>query len=328
MLETYLKWPDQVSAALEEWGRVSVGGVFENIVIAGMGGSGIVGDIVKMLALEKSSIPVEVVKSHIIPGYISPRTLFISVSYSGNTHETLEATLKALRKGARIVAVTSGGRLAELAREKGIPLVGVPKGLLPRASLPSMLVGVLGVLDSSGVPVASRAEVEETASSLRSRIGDLDKAAESLAGFLLGGDLIIVATHTPFEALAHRAKSEFNENAKVIVKTDVAPEWMHNDIVGYEKPQFHGYKVVAFYDVDNPVGRELVEFMVGEYERGGRPVRILEVRGVNALDKVLSTSLLFGLASVRLAYARGLDPSATESIARYKSVAGRIFETA
>ena len=323
----YLNWPRLVEDALSKWGSVSVEGPFENIVVSGMGGSGIVGDVVKLLALERLSVPVEVVKSHIVPSYVSTRTLFVSVSYSGNTHETLLATARALEKGARVVAVTSGGLLERLAVERGLPVFKTPVGLLPRVSFPHMLTGVLGVLDSSGLTVASRAEVEEAKRQLEREAGEIAGEASSLAEFAYSRELLVVATHSPLEPLAVRAKSEFNENSKIVVKVDVAPEWMHNDIVGYEKPLFDVYRVVAFYDPDDQAGRGLVEFMVGEHERRGRRVRVLALRGVNKVGKVLYAAMLFGLASVELALKRGLDPAATESIARYKSAAGRIFGT-
>lgn len=326
MEEAYLNWPKLIDKALAEWGSVGVRGVFDNIVISGMGGSGIIGDVVKLLALGRLSTPVEVVKSHVIPSYVSEETLFIGVSYSGNTHETITATLRALEKGARVAVVTSGGVLGRVAAEKGLPLFKTPSGLLPRVSFPHMLTGVLSILDSSGLSIAGRSEVEHARAGLESDKPGIAGEASEIASFAYSGDLLVVATHSPLEALAVRAKSEFNENSKIIVKVDVAPEWMHNDIVGYERPLFTSYRVIAFYDPDDKVGRRLVEFMVEEYKGHGRPVRTIPLKGVNLVGKVLYAALLFGLASVKLAGLRGVDPSATVSIGRYKKFASGVFE--
>jgi len=326
MEEAYLNWPRLIEEALAEWGSVGVRGEFDNVVLSGMGGSGIIGDAVKLLALGRLGTPVEVVKSHVIPSYVSEKTLFIAVSYSGNTHETITATLRALEKGARVAVVTSGGVLGRVAAEKGLPLFKTPSGLLPRVSFPHMLTGVLSILDSSGLSIAGRSEVEHARAGLESDKPGIAVEASEIASFAYSGDLLVVATHSPLEALAVRAKSEFNENSKTIVKVDVAPEWMHNDIVGYERPLFTSYRAIAFYDPDDKVGRNLVEFMVEEYKSHGRPVLTIPLKGASLLGKVLYAALLFGLASVKLAGLRGVDPSATASIGRYKKFASSVFE--
>ncbi len=324
--EYYLGWINQLEEALDKWGSVSVPGRYRSIVVTGMGGSGIVGDYVAVLSNVYGGLPVIVSKSHLVPEYISSDDLVFVISYSGNTLETRIAYKRVLEKGARIVVVSSDGLLEEEARRRGLPFIGVVKGIAPRTALPYMLYGVLGVLDSSGYSIVSKSVAEEAYRFIAEYMGEVVDTAYRLAGFIAENKgLLILAGHTPYEALLIRGKNEFNENSKIPVKVEVAPEWMHNDIVGWEDPFENKYSVVAVKDPGDKTGCRLVDFMTRIYERNNIPVYMVELKGDNILEKLLYGSLLFGLASVKLARIRGLDPLKTTSIYEYKSVVNKIF---
>lgn len=321
MEELYLGWIHQLEKGLEEWGRVRVEGDFSSIVVLGMGGSGIVGDYVAVLSGEYGGLPVVVSKSHRAPRFIDGKTLAVMVSYSGNTLETLLAMEKVLGRAGGLVVVSSDGRLEKIAEEKGLPFVRVIRGIAPRTGLPHMLYGVLGVLDASGYTIVSRREAEKA---YRFQVDTTNEAMDTgyrIASYLYEHKgLLVIATHTPYEALAIRGKNEFNENSKIPVKIEVAPEWMHNDIVGWEKP-FEGnkYTVLAISDPGDRSGSRLVDFMIKVYERNNIPVLRFELRGDSLLEKLLYGSLVLGFASVKLARMRGIDPLKTTSIAEYKA---------
>ncbi len=326
MEEYYLGWINQLEDGLKSWGIVSVPGRYRLVVVSGMGGSGIVGDYVSVLSSVLGGPPVVVSKSHLLPRYVSGDDLVFVVSYSGNTLETRLAYREALGRGSRIVVVSSDGLLEEEAKRNNIPFIPVVKGIAPRTALPHMLYGILGVLDSSGYTIVSKSVAEAAYRFIAEFMGDIVDSAYRLAGFLAENrGLLILAGHTPYEPLLIRGKNEFNENSKIPVKVETAPEWMHNDIVGWENPYENKYTVILVRDPSDRVGSRLVEFMENIYVRRGYPVYMVELKGDNILEKLLYGSLLLGLASVKLARMRGLDPLKTASIAEYKSRVGEIF---
>lgn len=328
--EVYLSWSEMIRGVLEKWSVHRVEGVFDEVVVVGMGGSGIVGDYLQVLAAERGTIPVYVVKSHILPHFVDRDSLVLLISYSGNTLETLLAFKRAIMSELRVVVVSSGGLLEEEAKRKGVLHVGVPGGVVPRASLPSMLYSVLGLLDTSGYSIVTLKEAEKSAVFLDEVKSFVFEFSSVLAKWLYSecvvpGKLVVIATHTPMGVLALRFKNELNENSKLHVKVDVAPEWMHNDIVGCEAPLHRDYCVIEIVDLGDTTGRKLVEFMRSIYSEITDSFYRVELRGENTLEKLLYGSLIGGLTSTLLAELRGIDPLTTRTIELYKSKTIEIF---
>lgn len=326
-----MSWPKMIRGVLEKWGVYRVEGVFDEVVVVGMGGSGIVGDYLQVLAAERGPLPVYVVKSYILPRFVDEDSLVLLISYSGNTLETLLAFKSALLSKLRVVVVSSGGVLKEEAWRRGVLYIEVPGGIVPRASLPSMLYSILGLLDTSGYSVITLREAEESVVFLEDMKSSILGSSSKLAKWLysecvIPGRLVIIATHTPMGVLALRFKNEFNENSKLHVKVDVAPEWMHNDIVGYEAPLRRDYCVLEIIDPDNAVGCKLVEFMRDIYSEVTKSFYRVELRGENTLEKLLYGSLVGGLTSIFLAELRGVDPLITKTIELYKLKTKEIFK--
>ncbi|MEZ0393599.1 MAG: SIS domain-containing protein [Desulfurococcaceae archaeon] len=322
----YLSWPEHVREVLRSWGEVKPPGErYAAVIAVGMGGSGIVGDYLRLLNELYGGVPILVQKSHRLPAFASKASLVLSISYSGNTHETLQATEEAARRGLDVVAICSGGKLCELAEARGFPAVHVRSGLVPRASLASMLYGALSVLASRGLTGVTYEEAERSVAWLEGSARAVARASSEAAQALSGHKgHVVVATHAPLEPLAIRAKNELNENSKLPAKVEVAPEWMHNDIVGYELGGDAG-AVLELLDPEDLAGARLVEFMERAYRRLGAKIVRLEARGNSYLEKVMGLSLEVGLLSIAIARARGVDPAETRSIAEYKAVADEIF---
>ncbi|MET1159747.1 MAG: bifunctional phosphoglucose/phosphomannose isomerase [Thermoprotei archaeon] len=322
----YRGWIKQIKDALDEWSSISISGDYEYVVIAGMGGSGIVGDYLDRLSRVYGGLPVVVVKDNYVPAYIGEKSLVIAVSYSGNTHETISFVREAGKRVRNMVIVTSDGVLADIAREKNYVLVTIPSGFVPRASLPYMLYRILGVLDSSGYSIVSRGVAEESLRFLESEHNGIRSNARRVAEYIdKYKRLLILAGHSPYEPLLVRGKNEFNENSKIPVKIECAPEWMHNDIVGWEKPYSTDYAVLSVVDPDDSIGLKLVEYMESVYRELGIPVYRIELKGSSFLDKLMYGSLLLGYSSIELAYKRRINPLVTTSIAKYKEIASRIY---
>jgi len=324
--DQYLMWPDLVERALSDWGAYRVSGDLRLTAVAGMGGSGIVGDYLKRLSDIHGGLPVAVYKTHTPPRYITSRDLVVVISYSGNTLEAIEFLSRVSGRTPHVVTLSSGGLLEEISRSKGYIHIGLPPGLTPRASLPSMLTEVLGLLDASNYTVIPKNIVEKAVEALREKLPGILAEAQRIANFISEtSGLLIIAAHYPYDVLATRGKNEFCENSKIPVKVEVAPEWMHNDIVGWEKPPSGKYTVLALADVDDPIGVKLVSYMSEIYSRLGYPTYRVDLHGDSFLEKLLYGSLLLGLASVELAYVRGVDPLKTRSIEEYKARVREIF---
>ena len=310
ILVEYISWRQQLELALRS-SRIAnpaeLGSV-EGVVFTGMGGSGIVGDAVAEYLKEVVEVPVAVVKSYRLPRYVKRGWLTVAVSYSGNTLETIHFVKEALRRGAAVAAISSGGRLLELARKLHLPYVAVTPGLLPRVALPSLLAGTSAILrDVLGVDLGLPKGLKV--------LEDVDgalKLSEKLASFLMGGVPVFVATEEVYP-LALRAKNEFNENAKLVSKVEVIPEWGHNDIVGWEGP-LRGFKVVVFRYGSS----HLADFAARYIAELGHEVEVVDVGRGSYIESFLYGSWVVGLASVILGRSLGVDPSETRSIVVYK----------
>ena len=322
MEDYYLGWLEQVEKALSIWGCCRVDIEPRLIVITGMGGSGCIGDYVYALASTRKYFerPIFIVKSHKLPSFINEKDLVFIISYSGNTLETRHTYLEALRRKCSLVVITSNGFLERDAKQKNIPLITVTRGIAPRTALPEMLLAVLNILDTSGLTIVSRDEVEDLRRFLKENMAKAYNEAMEIAQFIYSNKgTLIIATHTPLEALAIRGKNEFNENSKIPVKIDVAPECAHNDIVGWENPFTDKWTVLEIVDPRDSIGLKIIDFMDEIYREKRYPIKKILLKGEYFLQKLLYGSLLLGLASVKLARLRGINPLETKNISKYKS---------
>lgn len=213
-----------------------------NVVIAGMGGSGIGGDLVKAVVGSGSPCPIIVHRGYTLPAFVSSQTLFIAVSYSGNTEETLLSVEQAFLQGATILAVTSGGKLKAFADTHNLPCVMIPAGQPPRASLGYLLMPILSVLARLGfVPDLNfQSDLEETVALLGKLADDFqpdvpESQPKQLAQ-ALAGTLPVIYAPQELEAIAMRWKGQMNENSKSLAYYSVYPEMNHNEIEGWKHP--------------------------------------------------------------------------------------------
>ena len=218
------------------------GRIPNNIVIAGMGGSGISGDLVKAVVGAQFPCPIIVHRGYTLPAFVTSQTLFVAVSYSGNTEETLLSVESALAQGANILAVTSGGKLGAFADTHNLPCVIIPAGQPPRASLGYLLIPILSILARFGfaLDLDFQSDLEETVALLAKLGGDFQPdAPESYPKRLaqvLHGKLPIIYAPQELEAIAMRWKGQMNENSKSLAYYSVYPEMNHNEIEGWQHP--------------------------------------------------------------------------------------------
>lgn len=235
-----IDFPDQVARAWEWEAEVPSIDDMDQIVVCGMGGSAIGGDLLATLVRQWDvPMPVATVRDYALPTWVDPRTLVVAISYSGNTEETLSCARQALDRGCPLLAVTSGGELAEIARSSDGPVISVPSGQPPRASLGYLLFPVLRSL-ARWIDRDMAAEVDSAIRTMRALVGELDEAPEEanrakrLARDLQDHVPVIYASAGLTEAVGRRWKTQINENAKSPAYWDVIPELNHNEIMGWE----------------------------------------------------------------------------------------------
>ena len=299
----------------------------DGVVLCGMGGSAIGGDLVRGIVEPTASLPFVVNRGYELPGWVGERTLVVASSYSGGTEETLSGFADAKARGARRLAVTSGGTLAEIAEADGLDVVVIPGGLQPRAALGYSLGVGLRLARALGLAELADAEVAAALDAARQRAARHDEDADGNPArdlaTVLDGALPVVYTGTGLlEPVGLRWRTQIHENAKHPAVGNVLPELDHNEIMGFEagpEAVLSAMQVVALRDADDhgQVGRRfdatrsLVEPRVGGWTD-------VASEGGSRLDRALSLVQLGDAASFWLAMVKGVDPTPVETIQALK----------
>jgi glucose/mannose-6-phosphate isomerase len=227
------------SAGLEPWD--SPGGM----IVAGMGGSAIGGQLARAVLGDHASRPMLAAKAYGLPPWTTPDTTVVCTSYSGETEETLTCFEAAGVIGARRVVVTAGGELAELARAEGVPVIPVAGGYQPRAAVAYMAVAALEVAALCGVGPRMNSEIDVAADHLEELViewgPDADDGTEAKAlAHALHGTVPVVAGAGLTTPIAYRWKCQLNENAETPAYAVELPEMDHNEIMGWTTAQEFG----------------------------------------------------------------------------------------
>lgn len=239
-MDTYIEaFPEQLECALAIGKTIQhnyQAQHIQNILVAGMGGSGIGANFVRNFSSTERPVPFSIQKGYGLPAFVSEKTLVVCSSYSGNTEETLDCFYEAIERKAMIFCISSGGTLLKEAEARNIPFVRLPDDSpAPRAYLGYSMVQQLCLLETLGFIDAARiAEVEKTIALLRTEQNDLKRRAQFIAGFLKNKYPIIYSTDR-IEPVAIRLRQQINENAKVLCSHHSIPEMNHNELVGWRK---------------------------------------------------------------------------------------------
>ncbi len=295
----------------------------DNIVVAGMGGSGIGGDLLKDWARNQTAVPIEVSREYELPEYAGKKTLVLITSYSGDTEETLSAFLDALKRKCMIFCVSSGGVLLENAERLGVPYLRIPSGMPPRASLPYLFVPLLVYMEKAGLVSGASQELSEALHLLEKISEDnapekptIENYTKALA-LNIGEKSPIVYGFGFYRGVAMRYKQQFNENSKVPAKWDVFSELNHNEIVGWERAGELGKCFTAIFlrdDEEPPAIQSRIEITKELVEQAGVELLEVQAQGESRLARMLSTVLIGDFISVYLAVLRGVDPTPVKTI--------------
>src|ERR1700722_11081514 len=298
------------SAIMAEWDTPA------GLVVAGMGGSAIGGALARAALGDHGSRPIFVTRAYGLPSWTTPDTTVLCASYSGNTEETLACYESAGALGAQRVVVTTGGRLAEMARADGVPVIPLPGGFQPRAAVAYMIVAALEVAALCGAGSRLTSEIDVAASHTEQLVAEWgpDAPEGSLAKELargLHGTIPVIAGAGLTTPIAYRWKTQFNENAKQPAFWHELPELDHNEIAGWEgAPELGRFSAVFLDDSDaHPRVKERMalteQLIAGSAAASFR----LETRGETSIERVISLVLLGDLVSISLATLRGVDPA-------------------
>lgn len=296
----------------------------ENIVWAGMGGSAL--PMVVVQSWPRLKIPFEIVRNYAIPPYVNGKTLFVASSYSGNTEETLEALGHAEAAGAQIAVVAAGGKLADIATEKGYPLFSIPGGIQPRMATFYFVSAFLAIIRPLGVTVEDVSELQSVGSWLREQLGAFvaetptnENYAKQLAAKLVGKTTITYAGPLLFPA-ANKLKICMNENAKNTAWTNQYPEFNHNEFIGWSSHPIE--KPFAVVEFRSNLEHERVQKRFEVSERllsGMRPSPIvIEPKGETLLQQLAYSFALADFVSIYAAILNGVNPTPVELVEKLK----------
>jgi glucose/mannose-6-phosphate isomerase len=316
--------PDQIDeAAAAAAEAVAAPGVrlpshdeIEHIVVLGMGGSGVAGDVATVVAGPFMAVPVVVHKGYGLPNFVDRHTLVFAVSFSGQTEETIEAASQAVDAGASLVAVTRGGALGDLARRHAAVVVPVAEAIpVPRAGLGALAVPPLVVLEHLGLFPGASTWIEAASTHLRRRVDQLtaeDNPADRLAR-RIGRQIPIVYGGGGIGAVAARRwKTQFNENAKTAAFSNEQPELCHNEICGWGQGgdvTRQVFRIVNLrHEFEHPqIARRfaLVDDLVREVVAG---IDEVVAEGDGVLAQFLDLALFGDFVSLYRAIQEGIDP--------------------
>ncbi|HYI61597.1 MAG TPA: SIS domain-containing protein [Acidimicrobiales bacterium] len=287
-----------------------------NIVVAGMGASGYVGDVLGTVGDLFLPIPVIKAKGYDAPSFVGSDTLVVAVSFSGETEETLQAAEEAQAAGARLLVVAGGGTLARRAESWGAALAPVPAGLpAPRAAVGAMTVPVLIALERMGLFPGAHGWIAAAVEQLRRRADQL--ASEQSPAVALARRLgrtlpIAYGAGALGEAAATRWKTQVNENAKTPAFANVLPELCHNEIVGWGQ---HGdltrqvFQLLFLrHDEEHPQQSRRFDALQSVLDEVVGGIHTVHAEGEGALAQLLDLILVGDMVSLELAAQEGVDP--------------------
>ena len=291
----------------------------QNILISGLGGSGIGGTIVAQLISEEAKIPVLVNKEYSLPAFVNENTLFIACSYSGNTEETVEALEQAIAKKAKVVCVTSGGKVADIAKAKNLDIITIPGGMPPRACLGYSLTQLFFVLSFNNIiSKRSIAEIAAAATLLEKEEAEIKKQAMITADFLLNKIPVIYTTGAN-EGVAIRFRQQINENSKMLCWHHVIPEMNHNELVGWTQKN-DSLAVIIFRDNDDyERNKTRIEICKGVFKKYTSNILDIYSKGNSRIEKSLYLIHLGDWASCFIADKKNIDATEVKVIDHLKS---------
>lgn len=320
-------FPDFLKAALEIGRAAALNKpehTIENVVITGLGGSGIGGTIVSQVVANEATVPFYVNKDYELPAFVGPNTLVIGSSYSGNTEETLAAVQAAQEKGAEIACITSGGTLAEWAKENNWNCILVPGGNPPRSMFPYSFTQLFFVLNHYGlIGEQSIKDLEASHTLVEANRKFIEENALEISKELLD-KRVVIYSEASFEGVAIRFRQQLNENSKQLCWHHALPEMNHNELVGWAGGDKGLAVLILRNETDHPRTQVRMDLSKGIYKRYTDTVVEVFSTGNSTIERTMSLILLGDWISIHLAEMNDIDPIEIEVINYLKSELAKV----
>jgi glucose/mannose-6-phosphate isomerase len=319
MWDVTLAFPEQVEQAAKDSSQLiglPTHDEIENVVVLGMGGSGIAGDVMTSVAGPFMPVPIVVTKGYEPPSFVGPSTLCFALSFSGNTEETVDAAQTAALAGARMVVVAKGGELARLARSWDAVLIGVPEGIpYPRAGLGALAIPTLSVLEQTGLFPGAGGWITLAIEQLRRRRDELTKesnGARDLARKLGRTIPLVYGGQGLGQTAAMRWKTEINENSKAPAFMNTVPELTHNEIQGWGQNGDVTRQVFSLvllrHDQEHPQVMRRFELVKQWTDEVVASIQEVNAAGDGPLAQLFDLMFYGSMTSLYLAAQEGIDP--------------------
>ena len=328
MKEVILNFPKQFKVGIEVAKSIKIKGKFSNIIICGIGGSALPGSLLNELGLN-FKIPVITHRDYGLPEIASKESLILCISFSGNTEETLSAYQEAIEKKYKPIAICTGGKLEQLAKNNNNPVAVVPNDCIqPRFGTGYLVAAVLQILTNAGIIKDISREILEVANNLRPETFELQ--GKELADKLVD-KIPVVYSSNQYKSIARIWKIKFNENSKVMSFWNYFPELNHNEMVGLTqmkneklKMKNDNEKSKSFHFIflrDNQDDSRIIkrmEITANLIKESGAEVDLIEMQGETKIEKIFNTLLLGDWTSFYLATNYGIDPVPVAIVEKFK----------
>lgn len=292
---------------------------FHNIVVTGLGGSGIGGKIVSQLVQDQLKVPMLVNNDYALPAFVGEHSLVIVSSYSGNTEETLSAMKIAMERGAEIACITSGGKVLEMAKEFGFNHLVIPGGIPPRGSFGLNSPQVLYVLSQYGfIDKSFEKELLDAAESIDKREEQIQEEAKAIAE-QLEGTIPIIYSDAAYQGVSIRLRQQINENAKMLCWHHVFPEMNHNELVGWAGGDKRFSVIIMRTDADHMRTQIRMNLCKSIFQKHTDTVCEIQAKGDTVIERSYYLIHVGDWVSVMLAEIKGVDSIEVDVIDYLKS---------
>ena len=295
-----------------------------DVIIAGMGGSAIGGDLVKEYLFDRAQIPIYVIRWFEAPSFVDENTIAIISSHSGNTEETISAMKSLLDKKCKIIIVSSNGFLEKIAEKKKIPFIKIPGKRPPRTAIAYLYISMLVVLNKVGVKGFNKEEFEESIRILKAMReelkdnGEMAEKAQSLAREITGR-IPLIYSYRPYYSVAFRFKTQINENAKYHAFAAEIPEIFHNEIMGWEGVQVSNYYPIILRGREESGRLKIrIDYFKEILNDSGISYGEIYGKGEGRLANQLSLLYIVDTTSYFLALLHNTDPTPVNTISKLK----------
>lgn len=328
MHDVILDFPNQFRAGIESAKHIFLDSQFKilnSVLIAGMGGSALPGELLKLFSVHlRWGLRVNIHRNYGLPNYAESRILTLCISYSGNTEEAISAYREAKKADLPLIAITTGGELARLAKKDRVPVALIPDtGIQPRAATGNLFAATLKVLSNARILPPQDKELLTLEKTLRPK--SLENRGIALAK-KIKGKIPLIYTSQNYKALAYMWKIKFNETSKSHAFSNYFPELNHNEMVGYHWNHGSGMKDQEFYPIilkfpdDHARIKKRMQLLEDIIQKRGYSVGTIDIKGESLYNRVFNAITLADWASYYLALEYGVDPTPVGIVEEFKKL--------